>query len=246
MYQAKWGGKSRYLVFESGMQAEVQRAWSSRWTSRARSTNERVLPRLPADLRPRDDAPTGVEALVRWRRPGRGVVEPDDFIPLLEETADRRGRRLGPAGGLRAGGRVAAEAATARALGQRLRAQLDTDELIDHVEDALEPSGLAPSALTIEITETTLMRNAEETARRLPRSRRSASGSRSTTSAPATPRSPTCARSRSTCSRSTARSSPSWPRAARARSSCTRWSSSAKRWRSRRWRRASSGPQSSR
>ena len=45
--------------------------------------------------------------------------------------------------------------------------QLDTDELLDHVAEALAESGLAPEALTLEITETTLMSNAEETARRL-------------------------------------------------------------------------------
>ena len=45
--------------------------------------------------------------------------------------------------------------------------QLDTDELVGEVRDALSQSGLEPSALTLEITETTLMRNAEETARRL-------------------------------------------------------------------------------
>jgi EAL domain-containing protein (putative c-di-GMP-specific phosphodiesterase class I) len=45
--------------------------------------------------------------------------------------------------------------------------QLDTDELVSEVRDALSHSGLEPSALTLELTETTLMRNAEETARRL-------------------------------------------------------------------------------
>ena len=45
--------------------------------------------------------------------------------------------------------------------------QLDTDELVSEVRDALSNSGLQPSALTLEITETSLMRNAEETARRL-------------------------------------------------------------------------------
>ena len=45
--------------------------------------------------------------------------------------------------------------------------QLDTDQLIADIEGALSHSGLDPAALTIEITETTLMRNVEETARRL-------------------------------------------------------------------------------
>jgi EAL domain-containing protein (putative c-di-GMP-specific phosphodiesterase class I) len=45
--------------------------------------------------------------------------------------------------------------------------QLDTDDFITDVSQALSHSGLQPSALTIEITETTLMRNVEETARRL-------------------------------------------------------------------------------
>jgi EAL domain-containing protein (putative c-di-GMP-specific phosphodiesterase class I) len=45
--------------------------------------------------------------------------------------------------------------------------QLDTEEFVSVVEDALEQSGMDPSALTLEITETTLMSNAEETAERL-------------------------------------------------------------------------------
>ena len=45
--------------------------------------------------------------------------------------------------------------------------QLDTDQVVVDIEEALTHSGLDPEALTIEITETTLMRNIEETARRL-------------------------------------------------------------------------------
>jgi EAL domain-containing protein (putative c-di-GMP-specific phosphodiesterase class I) len=112
--------------------------------------------------------PTGMEALIRWRSPVRGVVQPDDFIPLLEETglicevgawvlheACRQGaawRRNGYPVGM-------AVNVSAR--------QLDTDEFVTEVRDALAQSGLEPSALTLEITETTLMSNADETARRL-------------------------------------------------------------------------------
>ena len=45
--------------------------------------------------------------------------------------------------------------------------QLDSDQLIDDIRDALACSGMPPEALTIEITETTLMRDVEQTARRL-------------------------------------------------------------------------------
>ena len=113
-------------------------------------------------------SPTGVEALIRWKHPVRGVVQPDDFIPLLEETGMI----------VEVGKWVLQEAcrqgATWRAAGYPIGMavnvsgrQLDTDQLIGDIEGALSDSGLDPQALTIEITETTLMRNAEETARRL-------------------------------------------------------------------------------
>jgi FOG: EAL domain len=71
---------------------------------------------------------------------------------------------------LRSGGVLARGRTCDRHGRQRLRTtarQLDSDEIVTDVQDALSESGLDPSALTIEITETTLMRNVEETARRL-------------------------------------------------------------------------------
>ena len=109
-----------------------------------------------------------MEALIRWRSPVRGVVQPDDFIPLLEETG------LISEVGAWVLARPAVQGARWRAAGHPVgiavnvsARQLDTDEFVAEVREALADSGLDPGALTLEITETTLMRNAEETARRL-------------------------------------------------------------------------------
>ncbi len=168
MYRAKWGGKSRYLVFESGMEDEVQSRVETEMDLQGALENDEFFLVYQPTFDLERMTPTGVEALLRWRRPGRGVVQPEEFISLLEET-----RMI-----VEVGAWVLREACTqaagwqveGRPLGLSVNVsalQLDTDELIDHVTEALEASGLAPERLTIEITETTLMSNAEETARRL-------------------------------------------------------------------------------
>ena len=168
MYRAKWGGKSRYLVFETGMQAEVQTRMEVEMDLQsALEDGEFFLVYQPTfDLE--SMSPRGVEALVRWRRPGRGVVEPDDFVPLLEQSG------MIVEVGAWILEEACAQGAKWREAGHSLdlavnvsAIQLDTDELVAHVEDALDSSGLDPTSLTLEITETTLMRNAEETALRL-------------------------------------------------------------------------------
>lgn len=168
MYRAKWGGKSRYLVFESGMEDEVQSRLELEMDLQGALDEDQFFLVYQPTFDLQTMTPTGVEALIRWRRPGRGVVEPDAFIPLLEET-----KMI-----VEVGAWVLKEACREAASWQRddrplglsvnvSALQLDTDELIDHVTEALGESGLPPETLTIEITETTLMSNAEETARRL-------------------------------------------------------------------------------
>jgi EAL domain-containing protein (putative c-di-GMP-specific phosphodiesterase class I) len=116
----------------------------------------------------RDMSPTGVEALIRWQHPVRGLIQPDDFIPLLEETGLIC--EIGKWVLQEACVQGAAWRAAGYPIGMAVNVsgrQLDSDELIEDVEGALAKSGLEPQALTVEITETTLMRNVEETARRL-------------------------------------------------------------------------------
>ena len=168
MYRAKWGGKSRYLVFETGMEDEVQSRLETEMDLQGALENGEFFLVYQPTFDLQTMSPTGVEALIRWRRPGRGVVEPEEFIPLLEETkmivevgAWVLREACAQAAGWQEEGRPLELSVNISAL------QLDTDELIDHVNDALMESGLAPESLTIEITETTLMSDAEETARRL-------------------------------------------------------------------------------
>jgi EAL domain-containing protein (putative c-di-GMP-specific phosphodiesterase class I) len=109
-----------------------------------------------------------VEALLRWQHRTRGVLQPLEFIPLLEETG-----LILPVGRW-----VLAEACRQTAEWHRQghhldisvnvsARQLDTDAFLDDVTCALLASGLAPGTLTLEITETTIMRDTEETIRRL-------------------------------------------------------------------------------
>ncbi len=168
MYQAKWDGKNRYAVFETGMQDKVQSRMELDMDLREALEKDQFFLAYQPTFALSDMSPTGVEALIRWHHPTRGTVQPDAFIPLLEETglitevgrwvlheACRQGAAWHEAGhpvgiAVNVSGR-----------------QLDTDELVADIEQALSGSGLDAGALTIEITETTLMRNVEETARRL-------------------------------------------------------------------------------
>jgi diguanylate cyclase (GGDEF)-like protein len=168
MYRAKWDGKNRYVVFEAVMQDAVQRRMQLEMDLRGALQNDEFFLVYQPTFDLRDMSPTGLEALIRWRSPTRGTVQPDDFIPTLEETglitevgkwvlqeACRQGAKW------RVDGHQIGMAVNVSAR------QLDTDEFVSEVRDALTQSGLQPSALTLEITETSLMRNADETARRL-------------------------------------------------------------------------------
>ncbi|MFI5025324.1 MAG: putative bifunctional diguanylate cyclase/phosphodiesterase [Solirubrobacterales bacterium] len=168
MYRAKWGGKSRYLLFESGMQDEVQSRMELEMDLQNALENEEFFLVYQPTFDLERMTPTGVEALIRWRRPGRGVVEPDEFISLLEDSGAI----------VEVGAWVLREACVQAArwheAGHRLTMavnvsalQLDTDDFLVHVEEALDVSGFDPGSLTLEITETTLMRNAEATVARL-------------------------------------------------------------------------------
>jgi diguanylate cyclase (GGDEF)-like protein len=168
MYRAKWDGKDRYSVFEAGMQETVRRRMELEMDLREALENDEFFLAYQPTINLSDMKPTGVEALIRWKHPRRGVLQPDGFIPLLEESG------LIVEIGKWVLEQACAQGAAWRAAGYPISMavnvsgrQLDTDQITADIEGALSDSGLDPAALTIEVTETTLMRNTEETARRL-------------------------------------------------------------------------------
>jgi EAL domain-containing protein (putative c-di-GMP-specific phosphodiesterase class I) len=168
MYRAKWDGKNRYVVFESGMQDVVQSRMELEMDLRDAIENQEFFLVYQPTFDLKDMRPTGMEALIRWNSPKRGLVQPNDFIPLLEETGLITD--IGAWVLSEACARAASWRQNGYAMGVAVNVsarQLDTDEFVATVQSTLSDSGLDPSALTLEITETTLMRNAEETARRL-------------------------------------------------------------------------------
>jgi diguanylate cyclase (GGDEF)-like protein len=168
MYQAKLAGRNRYVLFEDGMAKAVQNRMELEMDLRVALRNEEFVLAFQPTFSLGDMSPTGLEALIRWNSPTRGVVQPDEFISVLEET-----------GLIVEVGRWVLDQACAQAAAWRERGhpvgmavnvsarQLDSDEIIADVTRALGESGLDPQALTLEITETALMRDAEETVRRL-------------------------------------------------------------------------------
>ncbi len=168
MYRAKWDGKNRYAVFESGMQDTVANRMELDMDLREALEKEEFFLAYQPTFSLSDMTPTGVEALIRWRHPVRGVVQPNDFIPLLEETGliTEVGRWVLQEACLQCAAWRRDGFPIAMAVNVSGR-QLDSDQLIEHIRGALCDSGLDPAALTIEITETTLMRNVEQTVRRL-------------------------------------------------------------------------------
>ncbi len=168
MYRAKWDGKNRFVVFESTMQDAVQSRMELEMDLREALQHEQFVLAYQPTFDLQDMSPTGVEALLRWNSPRRGMVQPDDFVPLLEESGMI----------VEVGGWVLREAClqgarwreAGYAIGMSVNVsarQLDTDDFVDDVRDALQESGMEPDALTLEITETTLMRDTGETVQRL-------------------------------------------------------------------------------
>ena len=166
--EAKAAGKGRYVLFGEDLPQAIESRLAFENELRiAVATDQFFLRYQPIfDIETRNT--TGVEALLRWQHPTRRVIPPDHFLPVLEESglivplgrwvlneACRQGAALH-----RDGYRITMSVnISAR--------QLESETLVEDVEDALDASGFDAHALVLEITETTIMQDTALTIDRL-------------------------------------------------------------------------------
>jgi diguanylate cyclase (GGDEF)-like protein/PAS domain S-box-containing protein len=164
LYRAKERGRNNFQLCTPALNAAIrQRLALESGLRRAVDNGEFVLYFQPEVLLP-SRAIVGVEALVRWQHPSRGLLPPDSFIPLAEDT-----RLIVPIGEwvLREACAQAArfpsgpEGAWFVAVNLSAR-QFHRGGLVKTVEAALAASGLPPDRLELEITESVAMGDIQE------------------------------------------------------------------------------------
>lgn len=160
MYSAKSGGRGQYRVFREDMHRSLSaRVQTEQELRDALAADELTLFYQPV-LRLTDMTVVGAEALVRWQHPRHGLVLPEAFIGVAEETG------LGPALGERVLGLAGADllgtlAATPLewiSINVSAR-QLRSAEFARSLRRLLRSKGVSPARLKLELSETALMQN---------------------------------------------------------------------------------------
>jgi diguanylate cyclase (GGDEF)-like protein len=166
MYHAKQYGRDNYQFFKPDMSLHAVERQSLEGQLRYALERQELLLHYQPKVNLKTGAITSVEALVRWQHPERGLLLPGQFLTIAEDTgmivaighwvlfeACRQTREWLDAG-------VSAVPVAVNISPLEFR----NEQFIEGVQVALKNSGLDPSFLELELTETVLMRHAESTA----------------------------------------------------------------------------------
>lgn len=163
MYRAKSKGKAQYQVFDQAMRKSTLKQLQLETEMRYALERDEFCLHYQPIIKLDSNMLTGFEALVRWNHPDRGIISPLEFIPLAEETG-----LILPLGDwiLRSGcrqlrewqaqGAIHPEAVISVNLSCKQFLQFD---LAERIAATLKETGLAPSCLKLEITESYILEN---------------------------------------------------------------------------------------
>jgi diguanylate cyclase (GGDEF)-like protein/PAS domain S-box-containing protein len=172
MYCAKGRGKNGFSFYDVRLERGArERLELETGLRRALQNGEmRLFYQPQVDL---DGRPLAMEALLRWLHPKRGIVAPADFIPIAEETG-----LIVPLGSwvIREACRQCADWRSAGFDALRVAVNVSTlqfyfSDLVEIVRTALDTSNLPSACLELELTESLIMRNSDESTRELQRLR---------------------------------------------------------------------------
>ncbi len=167
LYEAKAEGKGRFVLFEIAMQARVERRKQLEIDMRAGLSRNEFHTVYQPQYETKGGGLIGFEALMRWEHPEYGAISPAEFIPIAEET----GLIVELSEGLI---RTACEAAAQWPTINGKHCQLGVNispiqflklDVCGMLREVLSETGLSPHLLEIEITESTLIQDMEETTR---------------------------------------------------------------------------------
>jgi diguanylate cyclase (GGDEF)-like protein len=161
LYRAKQDGRGTWCFFAGEMETAAQARRTMEAALREAVTEMAFELHFQPVIRLHDRRICGFEALLRWTCPGVGRVSPAEFVPLAEECG-----LIVPIGRWVLQTACAAAAfwpAEVRVAVNLSAAQFASPTLLSVVADALSASGLAPSRLELEITETVMLQDSSET-----------------------------------------------------------------------------------
>ncbi len=160
LYAAKDGGRNRWEMFEPGMDIVLQERHAIERDLRSALLGNQLRLYIQPLVDVETSKQTGFEALLRWEHPGRGLMMPLDFIYIAEESG-----LIVPIGEwvLRTAIAEAASWQDPMTIAVNLSpVQLRSPNLLPTIINALAETGLDPSRLELEITESVLMQHCEE------------------------------------------------------------------------------------
>jgi len=163
MYRAKDGGRGAYVFFEEAMNAEVVRRSTLERELRQAIAQKEFFLNFQPQVDPRTGAVCGLEALLRWRHPERGVIGPGSFIVVAEETG-----LIAPIGHIVLV-QACAQFSAWRAQGLDVEyvavnvssRQFRQPNFVETVKAALQKYNLPANCLELEITESLLLNDAD-------------------------------------------------------------------------------------